>query len=402
MRECKVNRFNAYMRYRKFTADNIFDGRQWLGPGQVLVFNEQGGFLDLLPLAGAGEDVQSLAGTLCPGFVNTHCHLELSHMKDRIPPGTGMVDFLLAVMRQRFFPPETIAQAIAEAETEMLANGIVAVGDICNTTDTLPQKLKARLTYHHFIETIGFLDATAQQRFDQSKAVYDRFAAAFSPERCSIVPHAPYSVSPQLMQLVNTLPGNRLLSIHNQESRAETEFLEKGTGDFLRLYKALGLDISFYRGTGRRSPAAFLPALGNAEAMILVHDVETAEADLAVLDGYRPPLYFALCPNANQYIGNGLPDIGLLMQQDISITIGTDSLASNTQLNILEELKTIHRAYPQIPTATLLQWATLNGACALQQSDVFGSFEKGKTPGLVWLRNMDQHSIAPDASATIL
>ncbi|WEK37305.1 MAG: amidohydrolase family protein [Candidatus Pseudobacter hemicellulosilyticus] len=422
------------MRYRKFTADNIFDGYQWRGSGQALILDATGQVLDLVPVSAAGDDIRSLPGTLCPGFVNTHCHLELSHLKGRIPPGTGMVDFLLSVMRQRSFPPEEIAGAIELAESGMIRSGIVAVGDICNTTDTLARKQGRGIFYHHFIETIGFVAAAAEQRFEQSKAVYDRFVAAFGAATCSMVPHAPYSVSPALLALINALPGNRLLSIHNQESKAETEFLLQGAGDFLRLYKALGVDLSGYKGAGRRSPEAYLPVLTNATALILVHDVETAAADLAYLQGglnktaataaapampgttvmagpvdtatanaaSGPAIYFALCPNANLYIGNDLPDIPLLLAHNACISIGTDSLASNTQLNILEELKTIHRAYPQLAISTLLQWATLNGAQALQQTARFGSFEQGKKPGVVWLRGVGPDRLALDASSSIL
>ena len=94
-------------------------------------------------------------------------------------------------------------------------------------------------------------------------------------------------------------------------------------------------------------------------------------------------MFFCVCPNANTYIGNPLPDIDLLQQYQAAITVGTDSLASNNQLSILAELQTIHRHFPQIETKELLQWATSNGARALQLNDVIGSFEPGKKPGVL-------------------
>src|SRR5687767_9862343 len=243
------------MSYLKFRSDHLFTGHNWLDNSYVLITTREGEVVDIAPVSEAGENIAFFPGILSPGFVNCHCHLELSHMKGVIPEGTGMVDFLIKVIRERSFEPVIIKEAIAEAEMAMLGNGIVAVGDICNTTATIEQKKLGHLQYHNFIETIGFSDATAAQRFEAAHAIYDQFARLYRVpgESNSIVPHAPYSVSPKLFQLIARFPGNQLLTIHNQESEAENEFLQKGTGDFLRLYETLGMDISFYKASGKRS-----------------------------------------------------------------------------------------------------------------------------------------------------
>lgn len=386
------------MSYRKFSADYLFTGDQLLTGGQVLITDAGGTVIDIVAFTEGGDDIQALAGILCPGFVNTHCHLELSHLRGLLPEGTGMIDFLLGVMGQRFFPREQVLQAIALGEAEMLQQGIVAVGDICNTADTLAQKRLRKIAYHSFVEATGFVPATASQRFAQAEAVYQQLAAIGS---ASIVPHAPYSVSPVLLEKIAGFCGNKLLSIHNQESAAENEFLEKGTGDFHRLYNALGLDLSFYQATGRNGLQTFLPAFQPEQSLILVHNVVTSVADLQfvtkdTLNG--PSLYWCLCPNANLYIGNGLPDIDLLRNEGCTITIGTDSLASNRQLSILEEMKTIQQHFPHIELRELLQWSTLNGARALQMEEELGSFEKGKKPGLVLIEKMTDNSFLQDAT----
>ncbi|WP_158643824.1 amidohydrolase family protein [Pseudobacter ginsenosidimutans] len=375
------------MAYRKFKADQLFTGTSLLSGGEVLITTQQGVIEAIVPAAEAGEEVQELAGILCPGFVNAHCHLELSHMKGRIPPGSGMVDFLLGVMQQRNFPQEEVQAAIARAETAMWDSGIVAVGDICNTADTIAAKSMGRLLYRNFIETMGFIPATAPQRFAFAKTVFEQFEAAM-PGRNSIVPHAPYSVSPELLQLIADFPGNQYLSIHNQESIAETQFLKDGTGGMRRLYDFLGIDLSFYRPSGLSSPQLMLPPFSQQQQMVLVHDVHTEASDLQWMqEEALPALFFCLCPNANLYIGNGLPDIELLRMQGANIVLGTDSLSSNQQLSILEEVKTIASEFPDIPTAELLQWGTFNGAKALGFEAQFGSFEKGKQPGIVLIDN---------------
>ena len=271
----------------------------------------------------------------------------------------------------------------------MLHNGIIAVGDICNTSLTLKQKVEGHLHYHNFIETMGFIEQTAPDRLEAAVKVFGEFAGAYSLPiaAISLVPHAPYSVSPRLFGLIANFPGNQLITIHNQESQAENLFCQTGQGDFLRLYQALGLDISFFSGTGQRSMAGYLPHFYRNQTLLLVHNVDTREEDLAWKGG--PNLCFCLCPNANLYIGGQLPDVDLLMRYNCMIVLGTDSLASNHQLDILEEMKTLQRHFPPLPTATLLQWATSNGAEVLQLEGVLGSFDAGKQPGLVLISNME-------------
>jgi cytosine/adenosine deaminase-related metal-dependent hydrolase len=414
------------MTYRKFKADYLFDGREMVGKDSVLITSGDGTIESVVPLAEAGEGVEVHRGLLSPGFINCHCHLELSHMKGVIPERTGLVDFLSAVIRRRQSDgrkPDTRArqgraygpaegevrvgvpgEAIAAGELEMQDGGIVAVGDICNTADTLAAKQAGRLSYHNFIETMGFIEAGAPARFANSKAVFEAFEEVF-PGSNSIVPHAPYSVSPALFRLIADLPGNRLLTMHSQESREENVFFRSGKGDFLRLYQQLGLDVSFFSGTGKSSLESCLPYFHKGQTMILVHNVATGEEDLhAVMGagdgahggagdggpsgGSGSDLFFCLCPNANLYIDGILPDVDALIRHGCRLTIGTDSLASNHRLSILEELKTLQTAFPQLGTPTLLEWATINGARALQMDGALGSFTPGKRPGVVLLRGL--------------
>ena len=142
------------MAYLKFKADKLFDGYRFLEDDKVLIMDQEGVIENIVPDNEAGDDVQQFSGILSPGFINCHCHLELSHMKGLIPEGTGLVKFVLDVVQQRHFPEVEILQAIEKAEDEMLANGIVAAGDICNNALTVNQKTKGRLYYHNFIENL--------------------------------------------------------------------------------------------------------------------------------------------------------------------------------------------------------------------------------------------------------
>ena len=380
------------MTYRKFKADYLFTGHHMMEAPSVLVTTGEGRIKAIVSPLEAGEDVEVFRGILCPGFINCHCHLELSHMKGLIAEKTGMVDFLLAVMQQRTADPDRIAQAIGEAEQDMLDHGIVAVGDICNTTDTLSRKREGHMYYHNFIEAAGFVPQAAVQRFEASREVFSQFASLYDlpVESNSMVPHAPYSVSGNLFGMITQFPGNHLLTIHNQESEEENEFMTGGTGSFLQLYRALGLDISFYRPSGKRSLAGLLPYFYSNQSLILVHNVSTREEDLRSVEESAPAgleIYYCLCPGANRYITGMLPDIGLLVSHGCKLVLGTDSLASNHQLDLLSEIKILRQQYPRLDTETLLGWATHNGARALQLDATLGSFRKGNQPGVLLLED---------------
>ncbi|HMU09138.1 MAG TPA: amidohydrolase family protein [Ferruginibacter sp.] len=376
--------------YRKFSADHIFTGYGLLRQ-HVLITDVQGVVIDIVEEREAGDGVEKLNGLLSPGFINCHCHLELSHMKGHIPKHTGLADFVLKVVNERHYEEPEILSAVEKAETEMLQGGIVAVGDICNNTLTIPQKTKNRLRYHNFIEASGFPPAVAETRFNRAVDLYNAYSAILPAN--SIAPHAPYSVSPEMFCLIDAFPGNNLLTIHNQEVAEENELFEKGSGDLLRMYATMGIDISFFNPSGKSSLQTFLPYFNKDQSLILVHNVCTSEEDMAFIklqtSNPKPQTFFCLCPNANLYISNLLPDINMLLQQGVDIVLGTDSLASNGQLNILEEIKTLQENFPGLALTTLLKWATINGARALQMDRVLGSFEKGKQPGIVLIEGAD-------------
>jgi cytosine/adenosine deaminase-related metal-dependent hydrolase len=377
------------MAYKKFRADQLFDGYSLLNDQQVLITTEDGIIERVVSLSEAGDDVQPFKGIICPGFVNCHCHLELSHMKGIINERTGLADFVFKVVTERHFPEEEILNAIGKAEDEMLTNGIVAVGDICNNTLALPQKTKGRIYYHNFIEASGFNPQIATQRFERSLGFFKEYAQYYSNPASiaiganSIVPHAPYSVADELWEKIIYFPGNHLMTIHNQETIAENEWFIDKKGDFIDFYKKMNIDISFFKAFGRSSLQSYLLKFLKNQALILVHNVYTSEKDLLFAKTSGRKISWCFCPNANLYIGGQLPPVDLFIKDNCEIVLGTDSLASNHQLSILEEIKTIRRHFPGIATDQLLRWATINGAKALQMDKLLGSFEPGKQPGVI-------------------
>lgn len=377
------------MKYKKWAADYIFTGYEMLQGNHVLITDETGVVVDIIDKNKAGDDVEVFRGILSPGFINAHCHLELSHLKGFIPEHTGLVDFILKVVAGRHFEEEKILDSIKMAEDEMLQNGIVAVGDICNNTLTIPQKTKQRLHYHNFIEVSGFPPFVAAKRFEKSTTILADYISLLPTTNSVLSPHAPYSVSPDLFQMLNNETANQTITIHNQEINGENDLFLNRSDDFLRLYKEMSIDISFFEASGISSLQTWLPYFNRNQKIIAVHNVCTSDADIEFAQlqttNHKSQTFYCLCPNANLYISNTMPDVIKFMRHHCNIVLGTDSLASNHQLSIWEEIKTLQKNFPDLLLATILQWATINGARALGMDNMLGSFEKGKKPGLLLL-----------------
>lgn len=377
---------------RKLTADRIYPVSAEPIENGVVVVDKDGSIL----LTGNRTDfdaseLEYFEGILVPGMVNTHCHMELSHMKGKIPTGTGLLTFIGNVVRHRGAEEEEIQQAIAAADAYMHEHGIVAVGDISNKTDTFPVKSQSKLKYYTFIENFDFMqEERTQSTFDMYREVYDALEEK-SHLRKSMSPHAPYSMTPRLFELVNGLNKGqqRTISIHNQETPPENQLFLTGDGDFIDFYQSFGMSLDGFKPNGMTAIHYALQYLDPQQKVLFVHNTLSTEQDIRAAQAIIGETFWATCPNANLYIENRLPDYRQFLKADAVVTIGTDSLTSNWQLSVLEEMKTILRYQSYLDFETVLRWATINGAKALSWDNELGSIEPGKKPGIVWISHIE-------------
>lgn len=343
------------------------------------------------------DKVQQFSGVLIPGFINAHCHLELSHMLGVVPRKTGLPKFIAHVINQRGEKAEeALEEAIQEADRIMYDNGIQAVGDHVNTAVTARVKEQSRMKYHTFIEVMALKQSDVLARVDQAKEIEFHFDYRHS----SVTPHAPYSGSKHLFKaLKRSVREDNILSIHNQESEEENKLFRYKKGEFLAFYEQMGMDVSEFKAQARNSLQSYLPYIPVSNKLILVHNTYTSLKDLDFVERLGRKVYFCFCPKANLYIEGRLPRIENFLWGGQRIVLGTDSLASNDSLDILEELKTIHAAVPDLEFNETIKWATLNGAQALDMDEELGSLEVGKRPGLVLLEGMD--GLKPDANTKV-
>ncbi|HEX8515369.1 MAG TPA: amidohydrolase family protein [Bacteroidia bacterium] len=391
---------------RKISADHIYTLTSAPLKNGVITLDDDGTIIDIEHAGEPDIKTEFYSGIICPGFINTHCHLELSHMKGRIPEKTGMAGFIKEILSIRpTFSDDEINQGIVDAEAEMISNGIVAIGDISNDNSTFAQKAKGNIRYQTFLEVFDLDPSKAPSIFSRALEL-KRQLAGLETENiklpASIVPHAPYTVTDQLFGLIaeQAKHGNSIISIHNQESIAESQLFEEHSGPLFEAFSRIGIDFQNFPVSGKNSLRTTFSKLPLSQKILLVHNTFTSADDIEwaekMLNAHNNRgLYWCTCPKANLYIEGKLPDYKVFVETKAKMTIGTDSLASNTSLSVLDEIKTIAEHFPGISLQSLLTWACKNGAEFLGTREL-GTIEKGKKPGLNLLTNTGDQEIGKD------
>ncbi len=377
---------------RKISAGKIYPVSSSPVENGVIIVDDNGKIIAIDTLENHDKTtIEFFDGVIVPGFINAHCHLELSHLNGVAQTGTGLIDFISQVIKNRNHSQEIIQEAIAREEKNMIDSGIVAVGDISNTTDSFAQKRNENLYYYTFVEYFDlFQENNTQNILQQYDAVYNALTETAKNKK-SKVPHAPYSVSRKLFEMLKQDQQAETISIHNQETLPENELFLSKTGDFISFYNRIGCDSRDIPKLEKPSIYYALEYLQKENRNLFVHNTLTTKEDIenAHLQLSKEKVFWATCPNANLYIENCLPNYKNFIETNAQVCIGTDSLTSNWQLSILEEMKTILKYQSYVDFETVLTWATVNGAKALGFADSLGTIEIGKTPGLVLIKNME-------------
>lgn len=387
---------------RRIKADVVFPVGSAPIENGVVWIDENGKILALKAPGDEGyghpdEDYQP--GWLVPGWVNAHCHLELSGYHKAIPESTGLDGFIHHLAKVSAEPDAL--EAIQRADAEMTAEGVMAVLDISNQTLSFGIKKTSTIRYYTLAERYGFLNERANSTYEAGLKVWQALRAdGLSGNICL---HAPYSASEALMEKVkgHIEQEGGIYSIHFLESTGERELFEQHKGSLFERLQQMGFAPEKQLGKKQNVLEYLEPGIPEIGNMLFVHNTFISEIELEILETYANRVFLCLCPEANRYIENTLPPIPLLIKHSFPLCIGTDSLASARSLSMLENLKLLQTAYPEVPFESMLPWATLNGARLLQLDDQLGSIEPGKQPGLVIIRGVDNSSkkILPHAVA---
>jgi cytosine/adenosine deaminase-related metal-dependent hydrolase len=379
---------------RFLTADYVFPVLQPPVKNGVVIVRQDGSIEDVLMRDALSPEVtpEKFEGILCPGFVNAHCHLELSCLKDKIPAGTGLIGFfrhLLEAKKKVPIQEKTISAAMADRQ--MAENGIVAVGDIASDADCFAIKSNSRLHYHTFIELYDLTEERTEEIFRKGNHLLE----ALPHQQASLTPHAPYSVTRALADKI-LASGSAILSIHHAESRHEKPLLEDGTGKMAEYLKQY-VQKDFARKEGFAPAEYFITRMNSTQSLLLVHNTYVDQHTIKRIESTGKKIWWCFCPKANLYIEGRSVDFALFRDVE-KCCLGTDSLASNNTLSILEEMKALLRLYPEMSMERLIRWATLNGAMALGFHHQLGSFQKNKKPGVILIEKTDGCQLLPEST----
>lgn len=316
---------------------------------------------------------------ILPGLINAHTHLELSPLVGRVPPGLDFCDWLRRLvieLRQSPFTPESAAAAVRDGAAQSLAAGVTTVGDITRC----PAWTRAALaTTQLRVVSFGEIIALGTVRH----VLGERIAAATAMEMAGarlhigLSPHAPYTIEPEGLRAcaVAAHANQMAMCIHLAETREEELFTDAASGPLAAFLQDMNLwddDIP----AGKCRPVALAERCRLlTPRTILAHANYVSDEDLATLA--RRHAHVAFCPRTHAAFGHPPHRFRDMLVAGINVCLGTDSLASNPSLSLMDEMRFLRRNFPDLSAHTLLELGTVRGARALGVTTVAGSLRAG-------------------------
>ncbi len=379
---------------KTFRARWVWSAGRWLDGGRVTVAGRriiavstarQSGEIDL------GEQI------VLPGLVNAHTHLEFSGLVEPLPYEQTFASWIRNVVQWRRGQTDgDCCRAIESGIAESARAGVAALGEIATrpwdsptalddaTVDlTSPPILQPQLVV--FDEVLGLQPASlppqmadacrhlivgATRPGDAGSEWQPRWTAGLSP-------HAPYSLSRELFSHVHDLAKGAgcPVAMHLAETREELEFLRAGTGPLADLFAEWGLWTRGQAAAFRR-PLEVLQQLAGLARVLVVHGNYLTSVELDHLAG-RDNFHVVYCPRTHSYFQHERYPLAAMLQRGLRVALGTDSRASNPDLNLLSEVRHAARLHPEIAPATFIDMATRHGAEALGLGHSVGRIAPG-------------------------
>ena len=387
-----VKRITAAFVYTLADAEPIRNG--------FVDYDDQTG--EIIAVGSCPEGTEVSEGALVPGFVNAHCHVELSHLHKKFVKGSGMAGFIDQINALRDWAGrERKQELVKEWMDKMWKDGVSAMADISNDDSSFDVKASHNMYTRTFLEVFGSEPPMCEgvmKDVTELQKVADEAGIDAAP-----TPHSCYTMSPQLLSASAAAGLEKgYISYHSQESQEEEDLLLTGTGAMYENRVRNGMSTPPV--TGESSLKYFIQRLSQAheapydEHILLVHNVCLAQEDIDAAKKVMNNVWWAICPLSNIFIHNALPPIPLMRENGLAIALGTDSLSSNDDLDMVAEMICLHENFPEVPMNEILTWASLNGARFLSKDAELGSLEAGKKPGIVRISDMDENGYVTSAS----
>jgi cytosine/adenosine deaminase-related metal-dependent hydrolase len=328
---------------------------------------------------------------LLPRLVNAHTHLEFSLLNHPLgEPGMAFPDWIARVIEYRKVQAKTLMvetdgfqrfrrKAAERGLAELRDGACVAVGDIA--TPGWPRECFPAQGLHAvvFLELLGLDPQRQSTMLSMAESFVEDLQATGPKVQPGISPHAPYTVTPELVQRVAELSAKERfpVAMHLAESREELELLTSHSGKLVETLASVKAwnPAAIPRGI---TPRHYLELLAKAHHALVIHGNYLAADDWEILASRRERMSVVYCPRTHAYFGHEAYPLAALLTAGVRVAVGTDSLASNPDLSLLAELRHIAASHSSVAPATILQMGTLDGATALGLSERLGSITSGK------------------------
>jgi cytosine/adenosine deaminase-related metal-dependent hydrolase len=313
---------------------------------------------------------------IVPGFVNTHAHLELTHLHKSIDGNGNFTDWIRQLVdKKKGWSESEYALSVRDGIESSLKSGTTTIVDITRNGIALSELLTSKIRKLLFFEIIDFNPDTAEDTIN----IFKELITGINPDdllSIGIFPHAPYTVSDKLYRICKSVSDkfDIIIATHIAETKDEVEFLAGGTGHFVSLLNDFNMLKNWK--PPRLSPINYLNNIGFLEnGCILIHCNYLSEDEIDLIEKTKSNVVF--CPRSHEYFGHEDHPFFILKNRDINIALGTDSLASNDTLSILDEMKFIRNHYQDIKPQNILCMGTIAGAAALKKDDCIGRLDPG-------------------------
>ena len=353
------------------------------------LFIDAGRIKDISPnfQSDPGPEVLDLSDCLIlPGFVNAHCHLALSCLRGKLEPKPKFTEWIRDLrLVNSTIPHAERMQEMHRGAKELLRSGVTYLADYLGSVDLLNEFESLAFRQVLFLETLGFRSGESSKIAENIRATLEKNTPQENSRlQLAVSAHAPYSVSPELFQSLQNLSkqfGLRF-SCHVAEFAEEVRFLQEGGGEMQTFLEERGVDDPTWKPPGK-SPVQYLESLGVLDSMTAVHLNYLDGEELDLLVARRVGAVF--CPQSTSWFGRTryMP-VRQMLDKGIAIGLGTDSLASNDNLNFINELKAAEEMLPDVSRQEILHMATAGGADALDLNA--GRIMPGKSADLVGFR----------------
>jgi cytosine/adenosine deaminase-related metal-dependent hydrolase len=346
------------------------------------------------------ESVQDVGdAALFPGLVNAHTHLEFSDLPQPLgEPGMALVDWIPTVLAHRRSRDSTAKISIAAGCQESLAHGVTTIGEIA-TANAAAYAGRAPVDLVLMIESIGFSRARAESALQAATQQFNEFEVALRGAaniQLGLSPHAPYTVSPELLLSLIALARKRNLPIamHVAESADELELLASGTGRFQQLLdeRSMWDATAIPRGS---APFDYLQLLATAPRALVIHGNYLERDEHEFLATHSDRISLVYCPRTHAFFNHPPYPLAELLSAGVRVALGTDSRASNPDLSLLAEMRHVGQRHPEVRPEAVLRMGTLAGAQALGREQSCGSITPGK------LANVCAIPISPSATPAV-